>query len=91
MSALRLIGPGSAVPGWVEVLDREIFGQAWGALDDAEWLWTSEEAGYARWSAVPAIAEAELLRIAVAPGARGRGLGETAPGGWTSIRRPGRR
>ena len=33
------------------------------------------ELAFARWSRVPAAREAELLRIAVAPEARGRGLG----------------
>jgi len=68
-------GPGSALPTWVEGLEREAFGEAWGALEDNEQMWTLEGLAYARWSLVSVVGEAELLRIAVRPAARGRGLG----------------
>ena len=68
-------GPGSALPTWVEGLEREAFGEAWGALEDNEQMWTLEGLAYARWSLVSVVGEAELLRIAVRPEARGRGLG----------------
>lgn len=68
-------GPGSALPLWVETLDRTAFGEAWTALDDDEALWGFQGLAFARWRVVPAIQEAELLRIAVLPEARSRGLG----------------
>jgi len=68
-------GPGSALPAWVEALEREAFGEAWGPLDDLEQMWALEGLGYARWQVIPAAGEAELLRIAVRPEGRGRGLG----------------
>jgi len=72
---LTHVGPGSALPAWVEALEREAFGEAWGPLDDLEQLWALEGIGYARWQVIPAAAEAELLRIAVSPAARGKGQG----------------
>lgn len=69
------LGPGSALPLWVEALDRAAFGEAWTALDDDEQLWGFQGLAFARWRVVPAIREAELLRIAVLPEARGQGLG----------------
>lgn len=68
------LGPGSELPAWLESLDAEAFGSAWGPLADHEALWASEGQAFARWSLVPSAAEAELLRIAVAPGARRKGL-----------------
>lgn len=68
-------GPGSALPAWVETLEREAFGEAWGPLDDLEQMWALEGLGYARWQVIPAAGEAELLRIAVKPEGRGKGLG----------------
>lgn len=68
-------GPGSAMPLWIETLDRTTFGEAWGALDEHEMVWAYQGLAFARWRAVPALGEAELLRIAVLPEARGRGLG----------------
>jgi len=68
-------GPGSALPAWIETLEREAFGEAWGPLEDHERLWALEGLGYARWGLIPVAGEAELLRIAVKPSARGQGLG----------------
>ncbi len=68
-------GPGSALPAWVEGLEREAFGEAWGALEANEQMWTLDGLAYARWGLVPAVGEAELLRIVVRPEARGRSLG----------------
>lgn len=72
---MRRLGPGSDLPDWAAELDRHAFGEAWGPLGEDELLWSLEEAAFARWRAIPAIGEAELLRIAVAPEARRRGLG----------------
>jgi len=69
------LGPGSALPLWVEALDRSAFGEAWTALDDDEQLWGFQGLAFARWRVVPVLQEAELLRLAVLPEARGRGLG----------------
>ncbi|MBI4913317.1 MAG: GNAT family N-acetyltransferase [Acidobacteria bacterium] len=68
------LGPGSQLPGWLEALEAEAFGASWGPLTDQETLWAEEGKAFARWSFVPATGEAELLRIAVAPSARRRGL-----------------
>lgn len=68
------LGPGSDLPGWLEALERETFGGTWGPLADHERIWAAEGEAFARWGAVPAAGEAELLRIAVAPPARRRGL-----------------
>ena len=67
--------PGLPLPGWVIQLDRQVFGVAWKALAPHEALWLLPKVAFARWSCVPAAGEAELLRIAVAPEARGQGLG----------------
>jgi ribosomal-protein-alanine N-acetyltransferase len=69
------LGPGSALPGWLERLEVAAFGDSWGALADHEWLWIAPGEGFARWMAIPAAGEAELLRIAVDPAARRKGLG----------------
>jgi ribosomal protein S18 acetylase RimI-like enzyme len=68
-------GPGSELPAWVEALEREAFGEAWSALEDHEQMWAVASLGYARWGLIPSVGEAELLRIAVTPEARGQGLG----------------
>lgn len=72
MSLLRL-GAGSALPAWIEALERRVFGEAWGPLDSDEVLWALPETAYARWRQSPVVGEGELLRIAVAPEARGQG------------------
>lgn len=69
------LGPGDPYPGWIPPLESVVFGDPWGPLAAHEALWTLEDQAYARWSLVPAAGEAELLRIAVAPDARHRGLG----------------
>lgn len=73
MSLLRL-GAGSELPAWIEALERRVFGDAWGPLDSDEVLWALPETAYARWRQSPVVGEGELLRIAVAPEARGQGL-----------------
>lgn len=73
--ALSHLGPGSALPAWVEALETEVFGDSWGALEDHEHVWVLEGIGYAQWGIIPGVGEAELLRIAVRPEARGRGAG----------------
>ncbi len=66
---------GAPLPDWVARLDRTAFGSAWKAPAAHEALWLIPEVAFARWSRVPAAGEAELLRIAVDPAHRGRGLG----------------
>lgn len=66
---------GAPLPAWVRELDRAAFGKAWKGLAAHEALWVIPEVAFARWSRVPGAGEAELLRIAVAPEARGGGLG----------------
>ena len=63
------------LPAWVPRLDRTAFGDAWEGLAPYEALWAISETAFARWSRVPSAGEAELLRIAVSPEARGQGLG----------------
>jgi ribosomal protein S18 acetylase RimI-like enzyme len=71
-----LLEVGAALPGWVARLDRTAFGAAWKAPADHERLWVLPELAFTRWACVPAAGEAELLRIAVDPAHRGRGLGQ---------------
>ncbi len=72
---VRRLAPGERLPDWVARLDRTAFGSAWKAPAAHEALWVVPEVAFARWSRVPAAGEAELLRIAVDPAHRGRGLG----------------
>jgi ribosomal-protein-alanine N-acetyltransferase len=72
---IRRLGAGEALPPWVTRLDRTAFGEAWKAPAAHETLWVIPEVAFARWACVPAAGEAELLRIAVDPAHRGRGLG----------------
>lgn len=69
------LGPGSALPAWVEAVDAACFGQVWHALEDREHLWGEPGLGFARWKLMPEWGEAELLRIGVDPAARGQGHG----------------
>ena len=69
------LGPGSELPQWVEKLEMENFGSLWGELDDDEHLWGTYPSGFARWQAIPAAQEAELIRIAVDPVCRRLGQG----------------
>jgi ribosomal protein S18 acetylase RimI-like enzyme len=71
----RRLAEGVPLPDWVSALDRTAFGDAWHGLAPHEALWVIPGQAFARWSRVPAAGEAELLRIAVSPEARGRGLG----------------
>ena len=66
---------GEPLPAWVTRLDRTAFGSPWKAPADHEALWLIPELAFARWACIPAAGEAELLRIAVSPEARGQGLG----------------
>jgi ribosomal-protein-alanine N-acetyltransferase len=75
MIRLLALGPGSELPAWIEALDGEVFSQAWGPVADHERIWAVEGEAFARWSVIPAAGEAELLRVAVAPAARRKGLG----------------
>ncbi|MBP1773890.1 MAG: ribosomal-protein-S18p-alanine acetyltransferase, partial [Holophagaceae bacterium] len=68
---------GEALPSWVTRLDRTAFGTPWRDPADHEALWLIPEVAFARWARIPAAGEAELLRIAVDPAHRGRGLGRT--------------
>jgi ribosomal protein S18 acetylase RimI-like enzyme len=72
---VRRLPHGEALPDWVVRLDRTAFGTAWKAPADHEALWLIPERAFARWACIPAAGEAELLRIAVDPAHRGRGLG----------------
>lgn len=74
MTITRLRGP---LPGWLRALDEGTFGEAWGELEPHEAAWVIEGAAFARWSLVEVAKEAELLRIAVDPEQRGRGLART--------------
>lgn len=69
------LGPGSAQPAWMEALDRACFGEEWGTLGEREWALVLPSIAYALWSVIPALGEAELLRVAVAPTQRRDGLG----------------
>jgi ribosomal protein S18 acetylase RimI-like enzyme len=68
------LGPGSELPEWLERLEAGTFGDSWGTLADHERLWIAPGDGFARWIVIPEAGEAELLRVAVAPSARRRGL-----------------
>jgi len=73
---VRQLGPGSELPQWIVELETEAFGGAWGPLEEGECLWSLEDLAFARWRLIDVVGEAELLRIAVAPSARRRGLGQ---------------
>jgi ribosomal protein S18 acetylase RimI-like enzyme len=74
MSEPLHLRPGAAMPPWVETLERTAFEGPWGSLAHHEHIFGFPPHAYIRWSAVPAAHEAELLRLAVSPGARRRGL-----------------
>lgn len=74
------LGPGSELPAWVEQLDRDCFGEAWGDLAAHEQAWGFQKQAFAIWSLVAVAGEAELLRIAVASNQRGQGLGRALLG-----------
>ena len=71
------LAPEASLPGWVVRLDRTAFGAAWKAPAVHETLWLLPELAFARWACVPVAGQAELLRIAVDPAHRGRGLGRS--------------
>ncbi len=75
MNELFHLGPGSSSPAWVEQLDRDCFNEPWGELADHEQAWGFQNDAFAIWSLNAVAAEAELLRIAVDPCHRARGLG----------------
>ena len=72
---IRLL-PGGPLPDWVTRLDRTAFGDSWKAPADHERLWVIPQVAFARWSCVQVASEADLLRIAVDPAHRGRGMGQ---------------
>lgn len=74
-SEWQRLGPGSHLPEWLRTLERACFGKPWAQLGAQEWALLAPRQGFATWSVVPAIGEADLLRIAVAPAARRTGLG----------------
>lgn len=59
----------------MEAIDLACFGEVWGPLGDREWALLWPLLGYAIWAVVPGLAEAELMRLAVDPAHRRRGLG----------------
>lgn len=69
------LGPGSGAPAWMEALDRSCFNEPWGDLSGHEQAWGYPQEAFAIWSLNAVAGEAELLRIAVEPGLRGRGAG----------------
>ncbi len=69
--------PGDGLAPWLTALDAATFGEAWGPLARHEGMWVIEGAAFARFSLVPRVHEGELLRIAVDPAQRGKGLGRT--------------
>jgi ribosomal-protein-alanine N-acetyltransferase len=71
---IRSLGPGAELPVWVEELDCLAFGDVWGPLDENELLVMLVPRAFARWRLILAAGEAELVRLAVAPGARRQGL-----------------
>lgn len=75
MTAPERLPAGAPLPEWVVRLDRTAFGSPWKAPAAHEAVWVVPGLAFARWALVPAAGEAELLRIAVSPEARGQGLG----------------
>ena len=75
MTSLLHLLPGAEPPRWVTDLEQTTFQEAWGPLAGHEHLLAFAPEAYCRWTVIPAAQEAELLRIAVAPGARRRGQG----------------
>lgn len=74
MSGLLHLRAGESLPPWVEPLETQVFGDAWGSLEPHEHLLAIASRAFIRWSVVPVAGEAELLRIAVHPEARRQGL-----------------
>lgn len=74
MTRILSLGLGSELPSWVDALETECFQQPWGPMAEHEIIWVSEQKGFARWTAHPSLGEAELLRVAVAPGFRRSGV-----------------
>lgn len=66
--------PGAKLPPWVELLEQNAFEHPWGALAHHEHLFGYPPHAYVRWSTLPAVGEAELLRLAVSLEARRQGL-----------------
>lgn len=74
MSGILHLRAGESLPPWVEPLETQVFGDAWGSLEPHEHLLAIAPQAFIRWSVVPAAGEAELLRVAVHPDARRQGL-----------------
>ena len=74
LAGLQRLGPGSAFPAWMEALEIEAFGDTWHLLVDGETGFLLPDRAFALWRLTPAAQEAELLRVAVRPELRGRGL-----------------
>lgn len=70
---VRWLGPGTELPSWAEALDHAALGSIWGPLDEGEYLGVLPGCAFIRWRIVPAVNEAELLRLAVSPDARRQG------------------
>lgn len=66
--------PGAKLPPWVEILEQAAFEHPWGPLEPHEHLIGLPPHAYIRWSTLPAVGEAELLRLAVSPDTRRQGL-----------------
>jgi ribosomal-protein-alanine N-acetyltransferase len=75
LSEVRCLGPGTDLPTWIEALDQVTFGDTWGPLEDGDLLFVIEGLAFIRWRAIHVVGEAELIRLAVAPTARRKGLG----------------
>ena len=75
MTCFEHLEPEAEIPLWIEELEGTVFGRPWGELDDGDHLWAVFLGGFARWRVIPAVQEAELIRIAVAPASRRAGHG----------------
>jgi ribosomal-protein-alanine N-acetyltransferase len=87
---VQVLGPGSAFPEWMEVLDASAFGESWHILVEGELGFVAAGRGFALWRVTPAAEEAELLRVAVHPDHRRRGLAAALlAASETALRREG--
>jgi ribosomal-protein-alanine N-acetyltransferase len=92
LDGLQRLGPGSAFPAWMEALEVQAFGDTWHLLVDGETGFLLPDRAFALWRLTPAAEEAELLRIAVRPDLRGRGVARALlAAGEEALRREGAR